>query len=133
MSDQVVYLHDVDGKLTHAVVPIDEYRELTDAAFVDDDDRDAADLAEAIDEDDGLRLPLEFVRRLQAGENVIRVLRDLRGMSQGELAAKMGTEPNYISQIEGGHRKGIRKAISFADALGVPVSFVRERLHWDKA
>lgn len=112
------------------MIPYARYLEIADSDTGGEDAEDAADLASAIQQDDGFRLPLEYVRRLVAGENVIRVLREFRGLSQIELARKMGTEPNYISQIEGGHRKGVRKVISFANALGVPVEFVRARLPW---
>lgn len=47
-----------------------------------------------------------------AGDQVVfgralRVLRRLRGITQEELAARVGTDATYLSQVENGHR-GLR-------------------------
>jgi transcriptional regulator with XRE-family HTH domain len=55
---------------------------------------------EPIDPIDGARDQVVFGRAL-------RVLRLLRGITQEELAARVGTDATYLSQVENGHR-GLR-------------------------
>lgn len=47
-------------------------------------------------------IPGHIVKRLDAGENPVRVFREFRGMTQGELAAKVDVTQGFISRIEGG-------------------------------
>jgi len=55
------------------------------------------------------------------------VIREWRGMIQGELAVAVGISQNYLSEIETGRRKGPAELQKkFARALGVPVDLLIE-------
>ena len=132
-AEPILILRDAAGRPTHAVVPW--ARALADGlvgpAGAPADDEDSADallLADARADDDGFRLPLAFARRLTDGEHVVAVLRDYRGLSQADLAVRMDTRPNYISQIETRARRGARQAEAFAKALDAPVELLRGHL-----
>ena len=80
-------------------------------------DYDAA--IQAIAEGEEL-IPAEVVYALLDGANPIRVWREYRGLSQGELAAKVGISPSYLSQLESGKRDGTMEVLSaVAAALDV--------------
>ncbi len=51
-------------------------------------------------------VPAEVVYALLDGGNPIRVWREFRGLSQGELATKAGISASYLSQLESGKRDG---------------------------
>jgi DNA-binding transcriptional regulator YiaG len=136
MTDAIIdpiILRGPDGQPTHYVVEASAFEGMLSRLGLsvpsgDEDEEDRRALAHARQEDEGFRLPLEYVSRLVDGEHVIKVLRDFRGIDQGELARRMGTAANYVSQIETGARRGVRKARAFADALDVPVEVVKARL-----
>ena len=50
--------------------------------------------------------PEEIVQKILAEENPIKVYREYRSFTQGELAAKIGKTKQYISAIEKGDRSG---------------------------
>ncbi len=65
-------------------------------------------------------IPAEVVYALLDGANPIRVWREYRGLSQGELAARAGISPSYLSQLESGKRDGTMEVLSaVAAALDV--------------
>ena len=51
-------------------------------------------------------VPASVVDRLLAGENRIRVWREHRGLTMGELARKASLGQGFLSQIETGRRDG---------------------------
>ncbi len=51
-------------------------------------------------------VPGVFAERLLAGENPVRVFRELRGLSVKELAARAKLSAAYLSQVETGARQG---------------------------
>ncbi len=55
---------------------------------------------------------------------MLKTIREQKGLSQRELAAKAKTTGAYIAQIEGGARKNPSIAVlqRLAKALGVPVT-----------
>jgi transcriptional regulator with XRE-family HTH domain len=59
---------------------------------------------------------------------VIRRLRDAKGISQRDLAAKVGVRGAYIAQLETGARKNPSRDVlkRIAKALGVPVTELLE-------
>jgi DNA-binding XRE family transcriptional regulator len=70
-------------------------------------------------------LPKAVADRLANGDNAVRVIREWRGMIQGELAVAVGISQNHLSEIETGRGKGpagLQK--KFARALGVPVDLL---------
>lgn len=65
-------------------------------------------------------IPAEVVYALIDGANPIRVWREYRGLSQGDLAARAGISPSYLSQLESGKRDGTMEVLSaVAAALDV--------------
>lgn len=64
-------------------------------------------------------LPDEFAGRIFDGENPVKVLREWRGLKQGELADKVNISRNYLSEIEGGKPARMEVMARIARALGV--------------
>ncbi|KPH81021.1 helix-turn-helix domain-containing protein [Bosea vaviloviae] len=65
-------------------------------------------------------LPSEMVDRMLAGENLVRVWREHRGLTVSALAEKAGIAQPYLSQIETGKREGTLQTMKkIADALWV--------------
>ncbi len=91
---------EIDGKKL-AVLPIEEYQKMLDQLEMQDDIRFA-------EEADRRRLageeyfPGEIVDKLLNGENPLRVWRTYRGLSQQELADKVGCSKMKISSLETG-------------------------------
>ena len=66
--------------------------------------------------------PIEVADRLLAGENPIKVYRNLTGLTQNQLASTVKIHAVYLSQIETGKRTGSLKTLAaIADALNVAV------------
>ncbi len=65
--------------------------------------------------------PLEVVKRLaEEAESPIKIFREYRGLSQADLASKIGASAIYISQIETGRRTGSAKVLrKIANALNI--------------
>lgn len=126
-------LHDDQGQPAFAVLPWADWRRLADLAATlletPEEDAFAARIsAEVAASDDGFRLPLEQLRAIRGGEHVVAVLRKWRDLDQAELAERMGTKANYISQIESRARRGVRLAADFAKALDVPEALIKAHL-----
>jgi len=107
-----------------AIMPAEDYEALIAQASARDED--AADLARidalvaAKERGKSNPLPLEAMKRILSGESPVRVWREVRGMTQAELAAKSGTVASHISMIEKGERAGTTaKLRRIAAALGV--------------
>lgn len=81
-------------------------------------DRAQAALASGADE----RIPAEFAKRLIDGDRPLPVYRDLRGLTQTQLATASGVNRVQIADIEAGRKTGSVETIrKLADALGVAV------------
>lgn len=88
------------GKAAFAVIPWREYERLAGRnAEAGLSDEELAALAESENEES---FPIETADRLLAGENPVRVFRDLRGMTQKRLAEAAGIGPARLSRIERG-------------------------------
>src|SRR3954464_7517647 len=87
-----------------AVLPRTQYDRLV--ALAEEAEEDAAasrmvrNSSRAIKEGREVLLPKAVVDRLANGDNPVRVIREWRGMMQGELAAGAGISQNYLSEIE---------------------------------
>lgn len=130
MAD-IIFLRGPDGAATHAVVPAALFASLGLEPESTPSAEDLADLEllrAARDDDDGFRIPLAQAKAILDGESPVKVLREWRGLAQHELAAKIGTTPNYLSQVETKARRGVRLTGKLAEALDVPEAFLKARL-----
>jgi antitoxin component HigA of HigAB toxin-antitoxin module len=117
MSD--VQVIEKDGKPAFYVLPAALWDKVRDAV---EDAEDAAAYAQAVAEDDGVRIPLAVVQATLDGVHVVRAWREYRGLSQQALAAAAGVSKPFISQIESGARAGTVATLKkLAAALGVPL------------
>lgn len=109
------------GKPAFAVVPIDEWRRITEAL---EDKVDIAAVRRSIDSnEDGI--PLDVVDRILDGQNSLKVYREWRGITQAVLAKRVGSSTAYISQIETGRRQMGKALIKrVAMTLRLPVSLL---------
>ena len=116
--DSVTYVKDEKGVEVAAIVPIRRWREI-----IAQDREDAALAKRAIKADRRVRIPLKYAERDLAGENRVKVYREMRGLTQAALAAKVGSKTAYISQIETGVRDGGKATLrKIAAALELPMS-----------
>ncbi len=93
-------------------------RETGDAGELDED-LAAYDAVSASDEE---HFPAALADRLIAGESPLKVFREYRGLTQGELAKTAITTAPYLSQIENGRRTGSVGLLQrLADALRVEI------------
>jgi DNA-binding XRE family transcriptional regulator len=68
------------------------------------------------------QLPAAFVDRMLAGENLIRLWREHRGLTRVQLAEKAGMHRVNLVKIEGGARgASVPTLMKLAAALGVTV------------
>jgi|RhiMethySRZTD1v2_1073278.scaffolds.fasta_scaffold1786845_2 DNA-binding XRE family transcriptional regulator len=112
----VQIIKDAKGSPAFAVVPWAEYRRL--ASAIAEDAEDAALLERGLAGPD--RFPVEVVERITSGENVLKVFREWRGLTQAELAKRTGRATMYISQLETGNRPiGSKTARVLAPALDI--------------
>ena len=69
---------------------------------------------------------MEVADRFLAGENPGKVYRNLRGLTQTQLAGAVNINADYLSQIETGKRTGsIKTLAAIANALNVAVDDLR--------
>ncbi|MCK9541582.1 MAG: helix-turn-helix transcriptional regulator [Novosphingobium sp.] len=67
-------------------------------------------------------IPAEYVNRILAGESPLRVFRDLRGLTQTQLAETSNVNRVQIADIEAGRSNGsIATVKKLAAALGVGI------------
>jgi DNA-binding XRE family transcriptional regulator len=128
VKSNVQFIHTPDGG-DLAVLPRADYDRLI--ALAADAQEDAAasrivrNSARAIKEGREVVLPKAVADRLASGDSPVRVIRDWREMTQGELAVTVGISQNYLSEIETGRRKGPAELQKkFARALGVPMDLL---------
>ena len=109
MSVQIIKKGD---KPEWAVVPYETYLQLVEKAeiLLDIQDYDSAKAALERGEDE--LIPSEIVYAILDGENAIKVWRELRGISQQELAEKAGISVPYLSQLETSKRTGSLEVLS---------------------
>lgn len=99
-----------------------EYDSLVAAAEALEDLRAYDDARARIAAGDDELIPAEAVKRILAGESPVRVFRDLRGMTQAQLADAARVNRVQITDIESGKRVGSIATIrKLADALGVTI------------
>ena len=114
---KVQVLKDDKGRPAFAVVPWKEYQALTggtaeDAALIKLGEAAAGDAT----------LPAAAVRRIVVGgESAVKIIRELRGLSQRQLAERTESSAAYISQIETGRPAGRAMLSKLSRVLKVPI------------
>ncbi len=103
------------GETAFVVLEPEEYARLRAAA---EDNEDAHAAREAL-VDPGVLLPHDFMRRLLAGENPVKVWREFRGLTQTQLAERADFGQSDISRIEGGHNVRFSTMGAIAAALDI--------------
>ncbi|MBI3157619.1 MAG: helix-turn-helix transcriptional regulator [Burkholderiales bacterium] len=108
-----------DGKRLFYVVPADIWERVKEMV---EDAEDAAAYADAVANDDGVRLPAPVAHAMADGTSPVKAWREHRGLTLQALADAAGVSKPYVSQIEGGKRAGTAATLKkLAGALGVPV------------
>ena len=111
-----------------AILPRKEYEALAAKAAEADEDIGSARLVASARKEIAAGAPLipkMFVDRIANGGNPLRVLREWRDMTQLELSFKTDIGQGYISDLEGGRRKGTTAVLKkIAAALNVPLDLL---------
>lgn len=72
-----------------------------------------------------LLIPKQVVDRIANGENVLRVLREWRDVTQLYFTFKTDIGQGYLSDLKNGRRKGTTAALKkIAEALNVPLDLL---------
>ena len=104
--------------LEYVQIPIDAIKGGANVEYIDGETLIDGKVLLALDEEKILEeamneegFPMELFNRIDAGGNSVKLFREHRGMSSSELADVAGLSRAYISQIEGGKRKGTAKTL----------------------
>jgi DNA-binding XRE family transcriptional regulator len=112
---------EIDGKEA-AVLPLADYQALLEKAEMLDDITAYDSAKAALKDGSEERLPSDVVTALLGGGNPIRIWRKHRGLSQAQLADRVGKSQAYVAQLEAGKREGtITVYRQLAEALGVEI------------
>ena len=121
---EIQILKDKRGKPAFVVVPWARWQSLTGG---DAEDAYLAKRYKLARGRNDVDVPWEVAKRVVAGENAVKVYREWRGLTQAELAQKIGSAKAYVSQIETGVKPGGRLVMrKIAGALDVPLSVLIE-------
>ena len=110
-----------NGRPEYAVLPWDEYLRLKAAASASDEDIFDQAKAAAMGSDP---LPNEMAKRLFAGENAVRVLREFRDLKLKDLAEATGISRSYLSEIEHGKPASVAVLRRIADKLNASLDLL---------
>ncbi len=114
-----------NGELEWVVIPYEDYLKLSEKAEMFDDIRDFDQIKNAILQGEEELYPAEVVDAILDGESPLKVIRQYRGMSQRELAERVGNSVPYLSQLETRKRRGSIKVLSeIARVLEVPLEII---------
>jgi hypothetical protein len=111
-----------------AILPRKDYETLVArAAEADEDSGTARLVARARKEiaQGAPLIPLDVAERIANGENPIRVIREWKDITQAYISFRTDIGQGYISDLEGGRRKGTTAALKLiANVLGVPLDLL---------
>ena len=104
------------------LVPVEQYNQFLADLEMLKDVRDFRE-AKAVDEE---TFPDEVINRLILDEeHPIKVYREYRGLTQKQLAAKIGIQRGYLAEIERGRKSGSVKTLkALAEALNVDLILI---------
>lgn len=104
----------------YAVLPFEAWEKIIEALEDAQDIADAKEISAKIASGEMECFPSSVVDALIDGENPIKVYREYRGMTQAELALKVGLSVEMIKKIEGGKSDGSVKTLkAIATALNL--------------
>ena len=110
------------------ILPKSDYERLVELAEDQLDAAAAREMLRLVQTGEEEVFPREVTNRLIDGENPTKVFREYRGLTQAQLADKVGTNKVYISQIERGERQGSLSLLrKLADALRVDATDIANR------
>lgn len=116
-----------NGKPEYAVIPYSDYLRILELLENRADALAVAEFQEAYEAGREFVVPAEILRRELDGESPVKLWRELRGLTQQELADKSGISKPYLSQIESGKRQGtVSTLAAIAGALAVPLEVVTD-------
>lgn len=108
-----------------AVVPWALYERCLEAMEDAKDIADAKAIESNIKSGEGEYYPSEIVDAMIDGENMVKVFREYRGLTQESLAAKINKSVELIRKIESGKSEGSISTIkAIAEALNVDINLI---------
>lgn len=111
-----------DGRPEFAIISYEDYQHFLDLLEEESDAQVVAEFHEAYAAGKEFMIPEEIMRRELSGESPVKLWREQRGLTQQELAARVGISKPYLSQIETGKRQGRVNTLSaIARSLEVPL------------
>jgi DNA-binding XRE family transcriptional regulator len=116
-----------DGRPAFAIISYADYQHFLELL---EDEKDAQIVAEfngpyAAGKE--FMIPEEIMRRELSGESPVKLWREHRGLTQQELATRVGISKPYLSQIETGKRQGSVDTLSaIARSLEVPLDVLTD-------
>jgi DNA-binding XRE family transcriptional regulator len=116
------HIIDRNGQPEFAVISYADYQHFLELLEDEVDARTVAEFHETYAAGREFMVPQEILRREIAGESPVKLWREQRGLTQQELAARVGISKPYLSQIETGKRQGTVETLSaLARSLDVPI------------
>jgi DNA-binding XRE family transcriptional regulator len=116
-----------NGHPEFAVIPYADYQHFLELLEDEADARTVAEFHEAYTAGREFLVPDEIMQRELAGESPIKLWREHRGLTQQELATRVGISKPYLSQIETGKPQGTVETLSaIARSLGVPLDVLTD-------
>ncbi|MHB8885854.1 MAG: helix-turn-helix domain-containing protein [Methylovirgula sp.] len=112
------------------VLPRADYDALIEAAAAAEEDASDIEIYDARKDDlaagRNFVLPPEVSAAMLRGDTLLKALRKWRGKSQIELAAATGLGQGYLSDLEGGRRRGTQETIEkIASALEIDAEWLQ--------
>lgn len=109
-----------EGKPEWAVIPYETFLRLVEEAEMLQDIRDYDTIKVALERGEEELIPSEVVYAILDGESPLTAWREHRGLTQQQLAKRVGISASYLSQIETGKRAGSTEVlVTIAKALNV--------------
>ena len=109
MSVQVIQRN---GKPEWAVIPYADYLQLVEQAEMLQDSLDYDQAKAAVESGEDEIIPAEVVYAILDGKSPVLAWREVRGLTQRQVAEKAGISVPYLSQLEAGKRTASVKVLA---------------------